>query len=130
MGKYSVMTGPELAKEITSRFYNGNELKHPFVEVDFAILDGDGYSFTEEECEEIKWNVSGWYGIKTVDLGFDSDCLVVVADYYGGSCLRIREFHNRISRDEFLEQIDTLIGEVLNVQEVCTPETKLFIEFK
>lgn len=129
MKKYTVMTRMELAEKLAA-WLEQNWRREPFPRVDFAILDGEGDSFTEEEIEDIKWNVSGWYGIKKApDLGFDSTELILIADYYGGGCLNICQFYDGIDGYLLVQDLKTLIGNTLNVQETCPPETKLFVEW-
>lgn len=129
MAKYSVMTRLELAEKLAS-WLESNWKSVSFPRVDFAILDGEGDSFTEEECKAIKWGVNGWYGIKKApDLGFVSTDLILVADYYGGGCLNVCQLYDGIDKDRLVKELETVIGNTLNVQEVCPPETKLFVEF-
>ena len=57
-----------------------------FKNCDFAIAD-ECYVRNDVDLETIKYNSSGWYGIKAVDPGFDSDDIMIITD--SGMLIRI-----------------------------------------
>lgn len=52
-----------------------------FPNCDFIIADEDTADKVDIDAAVAD---GGWYGIKSVDDGFDSDYLMLVSDYYGG----------------------------------------------
>ena len=73
MDNYVVGKPDDLARSVLG------EKMEDFTPYDFAVMDTAAFEETPD-CSE------GWYGIKRVDTGFDSNELQIVADYYGGGC--------------------------------------------
>ena len=127
----AIGTVSELAEKIAGMVFDvrGNPVwTDEFHGVDFCVLDQDP---TEEELadlELLKSGVSGWYGIKAVDTGFDSADLILFADYYGGggpafcSIWTDMPDSSTVIRDVILESLNVVEGPVAK-------DTKLFIEF-
>lgn len=55
--------------------------------VDFSVINDDA----EKDINKIYDNANGWYGLKVIDAGFDSNCLNIIVDYYGGFCASFLE---------------------------------------
>lgn len=97
-------------------------------ECDFCIIDDDNAKYT---LEDIRINASGWYGLKVVNGGFNSDCLVVMADYYGGGCANLLQIWNDgFGASEYtIRDLTKLILDTLEVQESARNDTLLIVEF-
>lgn len=97
-------------------------------ECDFCIIDDDSSKCT---LQTIRQNASRWYGLKVVNGGFNSDCLVLMADYYGGGCANITQ----IWYDGFgpsnvtISDLTHLIIDTLCVDEFAAVDTLLLVEF-
>lgn len=76
----------ELASELV-RIYYSVESGNNFPDCSFAAVD-EIYETVEESYE----NAHGWYGIKSIDTGFDSDRALLISDYYGGGARSIGDY--------------------------------------
>lgn len=91
---------------------------------DFVTIDGlENESFTD-----ILLNAHGWYGMKQVNLGFDSSTMTIAADYYGGGCAAITQLWS-CDRDEARWSIQKLILDTLGYCELAKENTMLLAEF-
>ena len=130
MGKRMVCTVLELAEEIVKNLDTEKILTAPFPDCDFGIIDVDGEKdFDEEEMDFLESGVCGWYGIKKVDCGYDSQNLCLVADYYGGACASFCQLYSGISHDDAVTDIAKAIRDALMFVEIVNNDTKLFVCF-
>lgn len=81
MDNYVVGKPDDLARSVLG------EKMEDFTPYDFAVMDTAAFEETPEDLRRIADCSEGWYGIKRVDTGFDSNELQIVADYYGGAVL-------------------------------------------
>lgn len=97
-------------------------------ECDFCIVDDDNAKYT---LKELHSKAEGWYGLKVVNGGFDSNCLVVMTDYYGGGCANIAQIWDDgiVLSDEITQDLCRTIGNTLNMQELTDNGTVLLVEF-
>lgn len=127
-GNLMTCTVQALAKYLKDHIVTENGEWISIPECDFCIIDDDSSKYT---LENIRQNASRWYGLKVVNGGFDSDCLVLMADYYGGGCANIAQIWN----DGFgvsggtISDLIHLIIETLCVDEFATTATLLLVEF-
>ena len=125
-----VLTVRQLAEYLASKIDLECVMKTQFPDCDFGIIDTDGETeFDQEEMEFLHSGVCGWYGIKNVDTGFDSYVLVLIADYYGGSCAELTQIYDGISKEDAENEICRIILNCLKHQEVADESTMLVIEF-
>ena len=100
-----------------------------FKNCDFAFAD-ECYVRNDVDLETIKYSSSGWYGIKAVDPGFDSDDIMIVAGYYGGQIVPDVIFNQIDNRVEAQRKIWDVIKEALDCGgEYFTADTMLIVEF-
>lgn len=123
-GQWMLCTVEELGAWLAE--YAGKDVltgEKNFPDCDFTIADQEG----TDNLNEMARNASGWYGIKAINAGFDSDRLLLVADYYGGggaSMCTVGE-----SDIDVAEVISDTILEPLQCAESATKETVLLVEF-
>lgn len=97
-------------------------------ECDFCIIDDDNAKYT---LKELHSKAEGWYGLKVVNGGFNSDCLVVMSDYYGGGCANIAQIWNDGfgPSDGTIQDLYQMIENTLNERESASYDTILLVEF-
>lgn len=94
-----------------------------FPDCDFTIAGQDD----GESLREMARSASGWYGIKAIDAGFDSNQLMLIADYYGGGCASmgtVGEYDEEIG-----VAITATILDTLQTTENAKEDTLLLVEF-
>lgn len=97
-------------------------------ECDFCIIDDDNVKYT---LKEIHGKAERWYGLKVVNGGFNSNDLVLMADYYGGGCAHIVQIWDDgfgVS-DHTIQDLTKLIVDTLCEQDVARYDTLLMVEF-
>lgn len=112
--------GAWLAERIEKDVLTGEK---NFPDCDFTITNQE----TGDSLHEMARNANGWYGIKAIDAGFDSDQLMLVADYYGGGCASmgtVGEYD-----EEIAATITAVILDALQTIEKATADTLLLVEF-
>lgn len=130
MGELKVLTVRQLAEHIASQINLEDVMKTEFPTCDFGLIDTDGETvFDQEELEFLHSGVCGWYGIKNVDTGFDSYVLVLIADYYGGSCAELTQIYDGISLKDAENEICRIILNSLKHQEEADETTLMVVEF-
>lgn len=131
MAELKVLTPKTLAEYLVSQLDINDVYAKQFPRCDYGIIDTDGEKeFDQEELEFLHSGVCGWYGIKDVDTGFDSYDLVLVADYYGGSCAELTQLYDGMTTEDAVEQITRIIVDSMNVQEDnVTEDTILIVDF-
>lgn len=106
-------------KDIAEELYNANS-KH-FTNCDFALIDNQEIDLNKDiDLEEIHYNSTGWYGIKNLDTGFNSDIygsLNLFADYYGGSCGEYRFIYGDENENDVYGTIISMMIDTLSYQE-------------
>lgn len=128
MDDLKVMTVRQLAEHIAGQINLEDVLKTEFPTCDYGLIDTDGETvFDQEELEFLHSGVCGWYGIKNVNTGFDPFVLVLIADYYGGSCAELAQIYDGISLDDAVKEITRIVVDSLNVQETGVTEDTLLI---
>lgn len=97
-------------------------------ECDFCIIGDDNAKYT---LKELHSKAEGWYGLKVVNGGFNSDCLVVMSDYYGGGCANIAQIWNDGfgPADGTIHDLSLMIENTLNERESASYNTVLLVEF-
>lgn len=131
MGKRKLMKVAELGEYLASSIDTENVLAELFPNCDFFIVDADStMQYSDDEMDYLETTACGWYGIKNTDTGFDSDCLVLIVDYYGGSCMTFTQLYDGIGQKDAIRSIVGAIIESMNVQECgVTKDTVLYCEF-
>ena len=130
MGELKILTVRQLAEHIASQINLEDVMKTEFPACDFGLIDTDGETvFDQEELEFLHSGVCGWYGIKNVDTGFDSYVLVLIADYYGGSCAELTQIYDGISLKDAENEICRIILNSLKHQEEADETTLMVVEF-
>lgn len=127
-GRYLLGTVREVAHYLisacTDNFDTYWEEENKFKGCDFMVA----YDYNSNETlEDIVQNNSGWYGIKSIDAGFDSNDTVLISDYYGGGCVSTGVF---IDGEELVSCEDTvvdMITQTLSVSEVYYKEETVLI---
>lgn len=126
--RLSCYTVRELA-EVLSRSINPKDVLHSkFTDCDFAIIDELEMG---KPLDDIRRDATGWYGIKRIDTGFDSEDLLLIADYYGGGCAHLSQIWSGL--DGYLDvqkEIEGVLLNTLTVQESATLDTGLIVDFK
>lgn len=90
-GKLMLCTISELSEFLAGKINGHNVLANAFPDCDFSILDSD-CDMDNESLECIVSGANAWYGVKAIDAGFGSDCLMLISDYYGGGCASMATF--------------------------------------
>lgn len=90
-----------------------NPLSSVFPVVDFGTPEGE---VSDDLCE-VKSNTSGWFGLRVVQTGFDSDCLFLVSDYYGGGYAQLMQFYPGIERKDAVDVIERAIRDTVQANE-------------
>lgn len=77
-------TASEIASVLCSGFTEpiSSETASQFKECDFAVAPDTWYS--TDTVKQISTRAESWYGIKTINTGFDNPALELFVDYYGG----------------------------------------------
>lgn len=98
-------------------------------ECDFCIIGNDDAKCT---LEELRQQAENWYGLKVVNAGFNSDCLVVMSDYYGGGCANIAQIWNDgfAPAEGTVQDLCQMIENTLNERELASYDTILLVEFR
>lgn len=94
-----------------------------FPDCDFTIVDPEDSG----SLNKMARNAGGWYGIKAIDAGFDSNQLMLIADYYGGGCASmgtVGEYD-----EEIAVAITATILDALQTTESAEADTVLLVEF-
>ena len=89
--------------------------KKYITEYDFTVLD------------DAEPQISSWYGIKNINTGFNSSCIELFADYYGGGCGVYNRIDEEMDREERVDIIEKMILLVMK-QEVCDENTKPLVQ--
>lgn len=106
-----------------SAYQSGKEWH--FQDCDFTIIDEDTDLSDLNRVKKVE--AAGWYGIKAVNVGFESTALVLMSDYYGGNCASVAQlFYD--DGDNWKREIEKAIIATLSVQETVTPDTLLLVE--
>lgn len=130
MDDLKVMTVRQLAEHIASQINLDDVLKTDFPTCDYGTIDTDGETaFDREELDFLHTGVCGWFGIKRVDTGFNSIDLVLIADYYGGSCAHLAQLCDGVDLESAKKEILQIILGSMNVLEVVSEDTTLLVEF-
>lgn len=128
-GNLMKCTVMELACYLASKIDPEDVLSRPFPDCDFSVLteEWDG----EQDLELIKSGACGWYGIKAVDMGFDSDDLILFADYYGGGSAAFCSIWDQIDCEMNVSDIIAdVICETLSYCETADRKSNLIVEFE
>lgn len=126
MERYALLTMSELAETLVSNLDLHDIRRIMFLDCDFAVAD----YCEDDSLEEIRHNSTGWYGVKSIDTGFDSDELCLVADYYGGGCAHFLTLEDDLFEKTATHCIAHLIMDTLSVQESVRYHTKLIVDFE
>lgn len=129
-GKLMLCTISELSEFLAGKINGHNVLANAFPDCDFSILDSD-CDMENESLECIVSGANAWYGVKAIDAGFDSDCLMLISDYYGGGCASMATFFDDCNQYYSIsDPIRDLILETLNCFETATNDTLLIVEIR
>lgn len=95
-----------------------------FTPYDFAVMDTAAFEETPEDLRRVADYSEGWYGIKKVDTGFDSNELQIVADYYGGGCAAFLSLDPKEDYEIAIQFVTNLILQSM-CMERCSKDTIL-----
>lgn len=95
-----------------------------FTPYDFAVMDTAAFEETPEDLRRIADCSEGWYGIKKIDTGFDSNELQIVADYYGGGCAAFLSLDPEEDCESAVQYVTDLILQSM-CMERCSKDTLL-----
>jgi len=126
-GNSKVLTVRELANHYATLIGSQKEMNFKIPACDFAIAE---IPEPESDIETIKLSSSGWYGIKAVDLGFDSEDLCFAADYYGGGCLETTQVYCGELDETTEKDLLNLLLKTMSYQETVDENTLLIVEFE
>lgn len=116
-GRYMLCTVRELSEWLASKIDSQNVLHYEVPNCDFSIVDPD--CIDEKDLSRVASAAMGWYGIKEVNAGFDSDSLMLISDYYGGGCASMSTFFD--SFDQFWAASDAITDMILET--LCCAES-------
>lgn len=129
-GKLMLCTASELSEFLAGKIDGHNVLGNVFPDCDFSILDSD-CDMENENLEYIASSANAWCGVKAIDAGFDSDCLMLISDYYGGGCASMATFFDDCNQYYSIsDSILNLILETLHCFETATKDTLLIVEIR
>lgn len=131
-GKLMLCTVSELSEFLAGKIDGHNVLGNVFPDCDFSILNFD-CDMENESLEYIASRANVWCGVKAIDAGFDSDCLVLISDYYGtdGTSMAAFFFDDCNQYYSISDTIRDLILEMLNCFETAvTKDTLLIVEIR
>lgn len=121
----------ELSEFLASKIDGHNVLGNVFPDCDFSILDSD-CDMENENLEYIASRANALRcGVKAIDAGFDSDCLMLISDYYGDrcGCANMATFFDDCNRCYSIsDSILNLILDTLHCFEAATKDTLLIVE--
>lgn len=124
-----VCTVKEFANFLSEGIDTSEPLDSVIRECDFAVLDDE---CTGCDIETVKAETFGWYGVKVVpDLGFDTESLILIADYYGGGCEEFCSIWSGI--DSFVDPAESILSMIISCvgrQEWVDDDSILFVEMK
>lgn len=123
-----LMTIPQLAEYIASKLNYSRIWKSEFPACDFAIVDVQQKQYNQEALECIHSGASGWYGIQSANVGFDSTSLFAVADIFGGGCDQVCRLYDGIGVIEAEILLQDAIRNALECCETVTDKTLLIVE--
>lgn len=128
---YAIMSVRELADVLAREIDMYNVIKNPFYGCDFAMIDPDIADEIDDIERYAKYETIGWYGIKSVDPGFDSTDLLVISDRYGGGGAAMATLWNDMDAYDAdpAETIMTCILQTLNMCETAHEASMLIVEF-
>lgn len=118
MDNYVVGKPDDLARSVLG------EKMEDFTPYDFAVMDTAAFEETPEDFWSIADCSEGWYGIKKIDTGFDSDELQIVADYYGGGCAAFLSLDTKEHYEIAIQLVTNLILQSM-CMERCSKDTIL-----
>lgn len=118
MDNYVVGKPDDLARSVLG------EKMEDFTPYDFAVMDTAAFEETPEDLRRVADCSEGWYGIKKVDTGFDSNELQIVADYYGGGCAAFLSLDPKEDYEIAIQLVTNLILQSM-CMERCSKDTIL-----
>lgn len=131
-GRYMCGTIEEIVSFLTNKLCSDDEFSCKdcsFNSLDFSV-DTNGINF-ESSLEDERYNVSGWYGIKHIDTGFDSNDYDIVSDYYGGGAACIKQLYDGMSKEEVENSLKELVMNPVDSTEGSVNENDIiFVEIK
>lgn len=131
MEKYKLCTIREFAEYCADIIINQGRYNSsycfdaPLPDYDFAIVEDVD---KENTLEEIALSAEGWYGLKKLNAGFDNVDMCLIADYYGGGCMKVTSFSGDDGTEYISEAIKNLICASLSVEECVNENTLLIME--
>lgn len=129
-GKLMLCTISELSEFLAGKIDGHNVLRNVFPDCDFSILDSD-CNMENESLECIASGANAWYGVKAIDPGFDSNCLMLISDYYCGGCANMATFFDDYNQYYSISHsILNLILDTLHCFEAATKDTLLIVEIR
>jgi len=128
MERFAIMSVEKLAEFLVDHIDLENVKAKVFPDCDFANIDIDEEA-EKRPLEDVRRDASGWYGIKAVDAGFDSEDLIIISDYYGGGCAHMASIYSGEDRADAVRAIKDTILYTLSIQEEVRADTALIVEF-
>ena len=128
---YAIMSVGKLADVLAREIDMDDVIKNPFYGCDFAMIDPDIADEIDDIERYAKCRTYEWYGIKSVDAGFNSTDLMVVSDHYGGGAAAVAILWQDMDAYDAnpAETIMTCILQTLNMCETAHEESMLIVEF-
>lgn len=120
-----ICTVAELAKVIANLINIKSIRKLTCPNVCFSIIDKACLS---DDIVEVYNKAEGWYGIKSIDTGFNSSWLNIICDYYGGGCGCFAQFDLGTAKEEIEKELRVMLINTLSEQESVNKETLLIAE--
>lgn len=120
-----IITVAEMATKIHEKLNGEYHSGIRFNGVDFVLCDPDD----EETLEEIYHTAGGWWGVKKIEMGFDSSDLILGVDYYGGGCARILQLWSGCESFNPVEMILETILESVECSEIIHRTSKVLVEW-
>ena len=127
-GKYILGTASEIAKVLLTDVLKEKCInnKSSFYNCDFVIAK----DIKNEDLAAIYHKSSGWYGIKSIDTGFDVDDLELFANYYGSSGGIYNCLYDGLDNSKCVEIVEKMIIDTLNIMENCSKTTMILGEIQ
>lgn len=120
MDNYVIGKPEDFARSVLGRKNKAED----FTPYDFVVMDTAAFEEDPEDLEYVADCSEGWYGIKKIDTGFDSNELQIIADYYGGGCTAFLSLDPEEDYETAVQSVTDLILQSM-CMERCSKDTIL-----
>lgn len=117
----------EYAEYIVSIIDLKDPKKNGIRALDFAMVGKDEVE-GDVSLDEVRKKATGWCGVKVVDLGFNSCCMVLASGYYGGYGSALAEVFPDMDSDAAVYEIYCAIKQTLTYDHDACKETLVIAE--